>query len=57
MGSIKEFYLKIFSFNLEMSKESKMRQVIAYRLYKKHQIRLAPRKLQSLYEDYKERIY
>ena len=44
--------VKIFSFNLEMSKESKMRQVIAYRLYKKHQIRLAPRKLQSLYEDY-----
>lgn len=43
---------KIFSFNLEMSSEAKMRQVIAYRLYQKHNIILSPRKLQSLLEDY-----
>lgn len=43
---------KIFSFNLEMSSESKMRQVMAYRLFQKHKIILSPRKLQSLLEDY-----
>lgn len=44
--------LKVFSFNLEMSKETKMRQVIAYRLFQKHKVVLSPRKLQSLYDDY-----
>lgn len=43
---------KIFSFNLEMSSEAKMRQVIAYRLFQKHKVMLSPRKLQSLLEDY-----
>lgn len=43
---------KIFSFNLEMSAESKMRQVIAYRLHQKHKIILSPRKLQSLLDNY-----
>ena len=44
--------VKIFSFNLEMSKESLMRQIISNRLFRKHGIRLNPRQLQSLYEDY-----
>ena len=43
---------KIFSFNLEMSSESKMRQVMAYRLFQKHKTILSPRKLQSLLDEY-----
>lgn len=44
--------VKIFCFNLEMSKESLMRQIIVHRLYKTKNIRLNTRQLQSLFEDY-----
>lgn len=43
---------KIFSFNLEMSKEALMRQLMCYRLYIKHGIRISPRQLQSLLKSY-----
>lgn len=43
--------LKIFDFNLEMSKESKMKQAIVHRLYIKKNIVLSTRELDSVYED------
>jgi hypothetical protein len=43
--------LKIFDFNLEMSKESKMKQAIVHRLYMKKGLTLSTRELDSIYED------
>lgn len=44
--------LKIFRFELEMDKHSKMKQAICYRLFKKHGVILSPAKLESLFESY-----
>ena len=43
--------LKIFDFNLEMSRESKIKQAIVHRLYMKYNIVLSTRELDSIYED------
>jgi hypothetical protein len=43
--------VKIFDFNLEMSKESKLRQAIVYRLFIKKGITLSIRELNSVYSD------
>lgn len=43
--------LKIFDFNLEMSKEVKIRQAIVYRLFMKKGIELSIRELNSVYHD------
>lgn len=42
--------LKIFYFTLEMTKEEKIRQLMSYYLYKKHNVLISPVKLQSKFE-------
>lgn len=43
--------LKIFYFSLEISKEQKIRQVIAHKLFEEG-IRLSPQKMRSVFQDY-----
>jgi len=42
---------KIFYFTLEMSKEAKMKQIMLYRLYMKHDLRLNTRQLDSYFQN------
>ena len=44
--------LKIFRFELEMDKHSKLKQAICYRLFQKKGIVLSPAKIESLYQSY-----
>jgi hypothetical protein len=44
--------LKIFYFSLEVSKESKIKAAICYKLFKDHQILISPQKLSSIFSNY-----
>lgn len=43
--------VKIFYFTLEMSKKAKMKQLISYRLFEKHKIRLTTREIDSYFKN------
>lgn len=44
--------VKVFYFSLEVSKESKVKAAIAYKLFKQHKIAISPQKLSSVFADY-----
>jgi len=44
--------LKIFYFSLEVSKQSKMRAAMCYKLYKDYNILISPQKLSSIFSSY-----
>jgi replicative DNA helicase len=44
--------LKIFYFSLEVSKQSKIKAAMCYRLYKKYNILISPQKLSSIFSNY-----
>lgn len=44
--------LKIFYFSLEVSKETKVKSAICYKLFRDHNILLSPQKLSSVFDNY-----
>jgi hypothetical protein len=52
LNNISSITLKIFYFSLEVSKESKIKAAMCYKLFKDYQILISPQKLSSIFSGY-----